>query len=41
MRKENEGNITKIADKEQDSRTKRRTKAKNDAKAQDAAGGEE
>ena len=41
VRKENEGNITKIADKEQDSRTKRRTKAKNDAKAQAAEGGEE
>ena len=41
VRKENEGNITKIADKEQDSRTKRRTKAKNDAKAQEAAGGDE
>ena len=39
--KSNEGNITKIADKEQDSRTKRRTKAKNDAKAQEAAGGDE
>ena len=41
VRKENEGNITKIADKDQDSRTKRRTKKKNEEKAQNAEGGDE
>ena len=41
VRKENEGNITKIADKDQDSRTKRRTKKKNEEKAQARDGGDE